>query len=107
MPVASLVILIYGAILVVGGFIGWRLSGSRTSFTTSLISAALLSVAYRFSRIYPRPGYLLGMAICLGLAAMFGRRLKKTGKFLPSGILLLLSAAVAVTLLWSAITGSR
>jgi uncharacterized membrane protein (UPF0136 family) len=105
MQTASFVILVYAGILVIGGFIGWRLSGSRMSFTSSLISAALLSVAYRLSRIAPRPGYLLGTAICLGLAAMFGVRLKKTGKFVPSGILLLLSAAVAITLAWSAIAG--
>jgi len=105
MPIASLAILVYAAILVIGGFIGWRLSGDRMRFTSSLISAAMLTIAYRLSRISPRAGYLMGMAITVILTVMFAVRLKKTRKLVPSGILLLVSVAVVITLAWTAITG--
>ena len=43
--IAAAAILIYAAILVIGGVVGWRLSGSRMSFTASLTSAALLTIS--------------------------------------------------------------
>ncbi len=101
MPTPALVILIYAAILVIGGFVGWRLSGSRISLTASLISAALLSFAYRLSRTSPGPGYLMGTIITVGLAVMFTLRFRKTKKFMPSGMLLALSVIVLAFLLWS------
>src|SRR6266478_8565073 len=52
----SAVILSYAGLLVVGGVIGWRVSGSRISLTSSLISAALLAVAYRISLGSPFAG---------------------------------------------------
>lgn len=95
------VILTYAALLVLGGIIGWRVGGSRTSLTSSLISAALLSVAYRISREEPRVGFLIATVVALALAVVFVFRLRKTGKFMPSGMMLALSAIVAVILAWS------
>jgi uncharacterized membrane protein (UPF0136 family) len=96
--VVSAILLVYGAILVVGGVIGWRLSGSRISLTASLGSAALLAVAYRFSLANDFGGYLLATAVALGLAIVFSRRLRKTKKFMPWGLLLIVSGAVALLL---------
>ena len=100
-PFTSAVILTYAAILVVGGFIGWRKSGSRISLTSGLISALLLSIAYRLSQSSPVGGRLMGTIVALALAALFGWRLRKTKKFMPSGMMLLLSLVVAVILAWS------
>ena len=97
----SAVILTYAAILVAGGFVGWRMSGSRISLTSSLISAVLLSIAFRLSQSSPAGGYLMGTIVALALAALFALRLRKTKKFMPSGMMLLLSFAVAVILAWS------
>lgn len=98
----SAVILTYAGLLVIGGIIGWRISGSRISLTSSLASAALLSVAYRISSSEPRSGYLMAAIIALALAILFAFRLRKTKKFMPSGMMLLLSAVVTIILAWSA-----
>lgn len=97
----SIVILTYAALLVVGGIIGWRVGGSRMSLTFSLISAALLSVAYRISREEPRQGLLLATVVAFALAVVFVFRLRKTRKFMPSGMMLAVSAIVALILAWS------
>ena len=101
LPFTSAVILTFAAILVVGGFIGWRKSGSRISLTSSLISAVLLSIAYRLSLSSPAGGTLMGALVALALTALFAWRLRKTKKFMPSGMMLLLSLAVSVILAWS------
>src|SRR5581483_4297674 len=90
----AIVILTYAALLVIGGVIGWRVGGSRMSLTSSLISAALLSIAYRISRIEPRAGILMAAVVAFALAVLFVFRLRKTRKFMPSGMMLALSAAV-------------
>ncbi len=100
---AFAVIVVYTAFLVVGGIIGWRVSGSRISLTSSLVSAALLSVAWRISLDAPKSGYLMATIVALALAILFALRLRKTKKFMPSGMMLLLSAIVTIILAWSAI----
>ncbi len=97
----SAVILIYAAILVAGGVIGWRVSGSRISLTSSLISAFLLTVAYRITLSSPLGGYALAAFVSVALEAVFALRLSKTKKFMPSGMMLILSGVVTVILAWS------
>ena len=102
--VASIVTLSYAALLVAGGIVGWRVSGSRISLTASLVSAALLSASWRISLGSPGPGYLMGTIVSLALAVLFTVRFRKTKKFMPSGMLLLLSIVVTVILAWSSFT---
>jgi uncharacterized membrane protein (UPF0136 family) len=92
------VILLYAGLIVVGGVIGWRVSGSRASLTASLASAALLAIAYRLSLSNMLGGYLLATVVALGLAVLFFRRLRKTGRFMPSGLMLVVSSAAALLL---------
>ena len=97
---ASWIILSYAAMLIAGGLAGWRLGGSRISFTAGLASAALLTVAHRIAQIHPSGGYLLATGISLLLAVVFFLRFRKTGKFFPAGLLLMLSGIVVVILGW-------
>ena len=99
--IASATILIYAAVLVIGGVVGWRLSGSRMSFTASLVSAALLTTAYRLSHSSSFGGYLMAAIVSLGLVILFALRFRKTGKFLPSGMMLLVSLVVVILLGWT------
>ena len=97
----SAVILTYAAILIAGGIVGWRVSGSRISLTSSLACAVVLAGAYRLSRTYPAGGYLLATIVALALVVLFAMRLRKTRKFMPSGMMLLLSSVVTIILAWS------
>jgi len=101
---ATGVILVYGVILIAGGFAGWRLSGSRISLTASLASAALLAIAYRVALFHLLAGYLLALLVSLGLTVMFGLRFRRSKKVMPSGMMLAVSALVVGAMV-SAILG--
>ncbi len=100
--IAAAAILIYAAVLVIGGVVGWRLSGSRMSFTASLTSAALLTTAYSLSHSSSFGGYLMAAIVSLALGILFAVRFRKTGKFLPAGMMLLVSLAVVILFGWAA-----
>ena len=101
MPISpSAVIVAYALFLIVGGIVGWRKSGSRVSLTASLISAALLSIAYRISLNSPFAGYLMAAIIAFALALVFFRRFRKTKKFMPAGMMLILSTLVCLVMAW-------
>ncbi len=99
--IASAAILIYAAVLVIGGVVGWRLSGSRMSFTASLASAALLTTAYSLAHSTPFGGYLMAAIVSLALGILFAVRFRKTGKFLPAGMMLLVSLVVVILFGWA------
>jgi len=84
----NLVVWIYMALLLAGGIAGFVKAGSRASLIASVGSAIPL--------VLTAAGILPFLAVPVVLAALvvvFGIRLAKTGKFMPSGMLL------AVTLL--------
>lgn len=97
---AAGVILAYAAILIVGGFVGWRFSGSRISFTAGLGSAALLVTAYRLASIRPLAGYVMASGVSLALTVLFGLRFRKTKKFMPAGMMLVTSGIALAILGW-------
>ena len=94
------VILAYGAILIAGGFAGWKFSGSRISLTAGLASAALLAVAYRVALFHLLAGYLVACLVSLGLTVMFGLRFRNTRKVMPAGVMLAVSAIALAILGW-------
>lgn len=94
------VILAYGAILIAGGFVGWKFSGSRISLTAGLASAALLAVAYRVALFHLLAGYLVAFLVSLGLMVMFGLRFRNTRKVMPAGVMLAVSAIALAILGW-------
>lgn len=87
------VLWIYIVLLVVGGLIGFLKAGSKISLITSTIAAALLVIT-------AVPG-LLALQLRRGAAdvimalllVVFGIRLTKTKKFMPSGLMLALTIA--------------
>ncbi|MCB1126085.1 MAG: TMEM14 family protein [Verrucomicrobiae bacterium] len=87
------VLLVYIVLLLVGGYLGFAKAGSKVSLITSAVSAALL-LLFLFA---PIPFAAEAIYVVLGLLLIaFIMRLKKTRKFMPSG---LLCALTAVTLL--------
>ena len=87
----STVLWIYIVLLVVGGLIGFLKAGSKISLITSIVAAALLVIT-------TIPGLLTlqlrrGIAdvIMAALLVVFGIRLTKTKKFMPSGLMLVLT----------------
>ncbi len=84
---------IYIVLLLVGGLIGFLKAGSKISLITSAISAALLVVTTLpgvFASGFRRN---LADAILAALLIVFAIRLTKTKKFMPSGLMLVLTIA--------------
>ncbi len=95
------VLWIYIIFLLIGGMIGFLKAGSKISLITSAIAAAVLVLT-------AIPG-LMGASVARGLAdvvmaaliVVFAIRLSKTKKFMPSGMMLVVTAvALALRHLW-------
>ena len=92
----NLILWIYIVLLVLGGLFGFLKAGSKISLITSTVSAALLvlTTVHLFS-----PAVRQGLAdiIMAALLIVFAIRLSKTKKFMPSGLMLVVTiAALAV-----------
>jgi uncharacterized membrane protein (UPF0136 family) len=89
---------IYVILLLIGGLIGFFSAGSKISLITSAVAAALL-ILTRVSGIFaPSFGRNLANVIMAALLVVFAIRLAKTKKFIPSGLMLLLTALVLALL---------
>lgn len=89
-----IVLWIYIILLLVGGFMGFVKAKSKVSLITSSISAALLALCALG---------IFSLNVALGIIALllivFIMRLAKTKKFMPSGMMIVMSAIALVLLL--------
>ncbi|MFZ1074620.1 MAG: TMEM14 family protein [Verrucomicrobiia bacterium] len=90
---ANTVLWIYIILLLVGGLIGFLKAKSKVSLVTSAVFAAILVLT-----VVPgvfQPGFARGLAnvIMAMLLVVFAVRLAKTKKFMPSGLMLLVTIA--------------
>jgi uncharacterized membrane protein (UPF0136 family) len=90
MGFAHTVLWIYIVLLVVGGLIGFLKAGSKPSLIASVVFAALLALC-ALNLIF-RP-YVADILLA-ALLVVFGLRLSKTRKFMPAGLMLVLTIAV-------------
>ena len=90
---ASTVLWIYIVLLLVGGLIGFFKAGSKVSLIMSSVFAALL-VLTAVPGIFEHK-FALGLANVLMavLLVVFAVRLAKTKKFMPSGLMLVVTIA--------------
>jgi uncharacterized membrane protein (UPF0136 family) len=88
---------VYAVLLAVGGAVGYLKAGSRPSLWAGLGSALASLLALLISLYDARWGMGLAALIALLLAGFFGYRfLVKTRKFMPAGLLAVLSVAMLV-----------
>ena len=95
------VLWIYILLLLVGGMIGFLKAGSKISLITSSIAAAALVITAIPGLL--ATGLARGMAdaVMAALIVVFAIRLSKTKKFMPSGMMLVVTAvALAARHLW-------
>ncbi|HEY9714896.1 MAG TPA: TMEM14 family protein [Chroococcales cyanobacterium] len=90
--VAQAYVIILSVLVLVGGIMGFVKAKSKASVIAGTISAALLAAVYVFSLSKPHEGIGAAFVVCLLLSGVFAMRLKKTKKFMPSGMLLALCA---------------
>ncbi len=98
--IAPWLLLLYALLVLAGGGLGYLKARSKPSLISGLISGTALLVA--FATVFQN--YATGMALALGLAIalliVFGIRFRKTGKWMPAGVMALVSLGMA---LWFAI----
>lgn len=82
----------YIILLVVGGMIGFLKAKSKISLITSSIAAALL-VLTTIGLFEPSVARALADVIMAALLVVFAIRLTKTRKFMPSGMMLVITIA--------------
>lgn len=86
MSSAQIVLWVYIALVVVGGVMGFVKAGSKVSLVASLISAAVLAMFA--TDAFPIDKAWIAL---LPLLAMFFMRYVKTKKFMPAGLMVVLT----------------
>ena len=89
-------ILVYAIFMAIGGGIGFLTGKSKVSLWSGLGSAALLVVAYFVSRNDFFTGLAIALATAIALCIVFLLRLRKTRKFMPAGLMGIVSAIAAI-----------
>ncbi len=92
----STILWIYIILLLVGGMIGFLKAGSKVSLLSSAISAAVLIIASIPSLFQPGARQIIVETVLAVLLVVFAIRLGKTKKFMPSGLMLVLTIAALV-----------
>jgi len=98
MSFGRLVLIAYALFMAAGGIVGYRKAGSKPSLISGLVSAVVLLVAFVLTASNPVAGFWIGAITSLLLCVAFAMRLTKTGKFMPSGLLLLVSVLALILL---------
>jgi len=101
MATGQWVLLGYALFMMLGGVMGSR-AGSKVSLYAGVGSGVALLAALGVTFRAMEPGLWIGCALAAILLLMFARRLAKTGKVMPSGMLLALSLVAAIVLGYSA-----
>lgn len=88
-----IILWIYIVLLVLGGLMGFLKAGSKPSLIASVVFAIALSACQFMPRLNEVhvPDVLLVL-----LLVVFGLRLAKTRKFMPSGLMIVLTALTLV-----------
>lgn len=89
----------YGALLIVGGLMGYVKGGSKVSLFAGAIAGGLCVGATWLSMDQPGNGLTLGALIAFLLAGVFINRFAKTRKVVPAGVILVLSLIVGALLM--------
>ena len=88
----QIILWVYIALLVVGGVIGFMKAGSKASLIASASFAAVLALANAGVLNYR---HLIDILLGL-LVVVFAMRYAKTKKFMPAGMLILLTVATLI-----------
>jgi uncharacterized membrane protein (UPF0136 family) len=87
----QLYFLIFGALTIIGGAIGYAKAGSLASIIAGTVTGVLLLVAGWIFPTNRMMGIVIGLIISFLLAAQFIPKFIRTGKAMPAGLMSILS----------------
>jgi uncharacterized membrane protein (UPF0136 family) len=88
---AATVLWIYIVLLLIGGLIGFLKAGSKVSLISAAVASAVLIIASIRSLFQPGAQQIIIETVLAALLVVFAVRLTKTKKFMPSGLMLILT----------------
>jgi uncharacterized membrane protein (UPF0136 family) len=91
MDTTSIYFLIFGALTIIGGVIGYVKAGSLPSIIAGAITGILLLVAGWILPANRAAGIVVGLVVSLLLAGQFVPKFIRTGKVMPAGLMSILS----------------
>src|SRR6266581_6469862 len=99
---ARIYFIVFGALTIVGGIVGYLKAGSVASIIAGSITGVLLLVAAFVLPEHRAIGLATALIVSLLLAAQFIPKLLQTGRIIPAGIMSLLSAigVIVVIVTW-------
>jgi uncharacterized membrane protein (UPF0136 family) len=89
-------ILIYALLVALGGVMGYVKAQSNVSLISGLVSGVALAIAWYISQQNPAVGLAASTLIALVLLVVFAMRFRSTSKFMPAGLMAILSLAATV-----------
>ncbi len=106
--VGLVVLIVYAVLLIVGGVIGFVKARSRPSLIAGVASGLLALGCAALSGIYNEAiGYSLALILAIGLFLFFGYRAISVRKFMPAGMIAIVSVLVIAVMIWSIPAGGR
>jgi len=99
----QIALLLYAVVIAAGGVMGYVSAQSMVSLVNGLIAAVLLLVGLAISFKNPTAGFGLSAVVALALGVFFAYRFFTTGKWMPVGVTMILSAVAFVVMLLAAL----
>jgi uncharacterized membrane protein (UPF0136 family) len=102
MEAARIYFIVFGALTIVGGIVGYLKAGSVASIIAGSITGVLLLVAAFLLPEHRTIGLASALIVSLLLAAQFVPKFLRTGRVMPAGMMAILSAIgiIAVIVAW-------
>ena len=100
MILAAVTAVVYGGLVLAGGFMGFRKAGSKPSLIAGIVADTLLVLAALLMFFGQPAGAKLAMGVAALLLVFFGMRWLKGRKFMPAGLMVLCSAVALILLAW-------
>ncbi|MGQ9657420.1 MAG: TMEM14 family protein [Fimbriimonadales bacterium] len=95
----QIALLLYAIIIAAGGVMGYVSAQSTVSLANGLIAAVILLIGLAISFRNPAAGFGLSAVVALALGVFFAYRFFTTGKWMPGGVTMILSAVAFVLML--------